>query len=281
MNYTVAIPGFEAEETVARVVQAALSLRPPADEIMVVDDSSGDATGERAREAGARVIRHSERLGLAGARNTALAEVRTPFVLWLDSDFVPGAKVASALLDSFDDEAVAGAGGRANEITFGGKADHWRKAHASQDHGKRHKRSAWMIMGLCSMHRVDVLRGVGGFDERFTSCGEDVEMSLRLRRFGYRLVYRPDAVGDHLRHDTEETLLARMEDYVYFTSLALMLHGKRPRRHFAPILLKQMLVHPIIDLLLFRFSLLSLDFEANKARWRALKHARSADIDEF
>lgn len=281
MNYTVAIPGFEAEETVARVVHAALSLRPPADEIMVVDDCSGDATGGKAREAGARVIRHSERLGLAGARNTALAEVRTPFILWFDSDFVPGVGVAAALLESFDDDAVAGAGGRANEITYDGKADLWRRVHAAQDHGKRNKSTAWMIMGLCAMHRVDVLRGVGGFDERFRSCGEDVEMSLRLRRCGYRLAYRPDAVGDHLRHDTEETLIARMEDYVYFTSLALMMHGKRPRRHFAPILLKQMLVHPMVDILRFRFSLLSLDLKANKARWQALKRARNIDIDEF
>jgi GT2 family glycosyltransferase len=281
MNYTTAIPGFEAEETIVRVVDATLSLRPPADEVVVVDDCSQDATGERAREAGARVIRHSERLGLAGARNTALAEVRTPFVLWIDSDFVPGDGVAAALLDAFDDDAVAGAGGRAIEATFGGNADVWRRVHASQDHGKRHNHTAWMIMGLCAMHRVDVLRGVGGFDERFRSCGEDVEMSLRLRRFGYRLVYRPDAVGDHLRHDTEETLIARMEDYVYYTSLALILHGRRPRRHFAPILVKQMVMHPFMDLLRFRWSLLPLDSKANRARWQALKRARNVNIDEF
>jgi GT2 family glycosyltransferase len=281
MSYTVAIPAFEAAETIERVVRAALSLHPSANEVIAVDDCSTDDTGKNAGEAGARVVRHTKRLGLAGARNTALAEVKTPFILWFDSDFVPEAGVAAALLDSFDDEAVAGVGGRAKEGTFGGEADVWRRVHASQDHGDRQKHAAWMIMGLCAMHRVDVLRGVGGFDERFRSCGEDVEMSLRLRRFGYRLVYRPDAVGEHLRHDSEESLLSRMDDYVYYTSLALMLHGKRPRRYFAPILLKQMILHPVGDILRFRWGLLPLDFKANRARWQALQRARSVTIDDF
>jgi GT2 family glycosyltransferase len=135
-----------------------------------------------------------------------------------------------------------------------------------------------MVMGLCAVHRVEVLRGVGGFDERFISCGEDVEMSVRLRKFGYRLAYRPDAYGDHLRHDTDESLIRRMAGYVTCTSHALMLHGKRPRRYFAPILVKQAILHPLRDVIRGRFDLLTLDFAINRARWKALMALKPEDV---
>ena len=267
MNYTVVIPAYNAESTLNRVVRAAAELNPQPEDILVVDDCSDDSTGVIAAAEGAKVIRHQERRGLAGARNTGLAAVSTPLVLWFDSDFVPGPGVSRALIQGFTDDGVAGVGGRASEAVLDGSADLWRKTHASQDHGVNIKPSAWMIMGLCAMHRVEVLRGVGGFDERFKSCGEDVEMSLRLRRYGYRLVYQPKAVGDHLRHDTEEDLIARMKEYMHCTVKALILHGHRPRRHFAPVLLKQAVLHPLFDLLSGRFQLLPLDFKVNRARW--------------
>jgi len=272
LNYTVVIPAYNAEATLDRVVRAAAELDPQPEDILVVDDCSGDSTGEVAAAEGAKVIRHRERRGLAGARNSGLAAISTPLVLWFDSDFVPDQGVSGALLQGFTDEGVAGVGGRAIESVLNSPADLWRKTHASQDHGGRFKPSVWMIMGLCAMHRVEVLRGVGGFDERFKSCGEDVEMSLRLRRYGYKLVYQPKAAGDHLRHDTEEDLIGRMKEYLYFTAKALILHGHRPRRHFALVLLKQAVLHPLLDLLSGRFQLLPLDFKVNRARWDILFH---------
>jgi len=272
LNYTVVIPSYNAESTLARVIRAAAGLDPRPEGILVVDDCSGDTTGTIAAAEGADLIRHQERRGLAGARNTGLAAVSTPLVLWLDSDFVPGPRVSRALIQGFTDDGVAGVGGRAIEAVMDGSADLWRKTHAPQDHGTSIKPSAWMIMGLCAMHRVEVLRGVGGFDESFKSCGEDVEMSLRLRRFGYRLVYQPEASGDHLRHDTEKDLIDRMKEYMLCTTRALILHGHRPRRHFMPVLLKQAVLHPLLDLLSGRFQLLRLDFRVNRARWDILFH---------
>ncbi len=270
-DYTVAIPVFNAATTLSKVLAAARRFEPKPKEIIVVDDCSTDGSGEIAREFHARVLTHQERRGLAGARNTALSEVRTELVLWLDSDFVPDQQVPRAFLAGLGSEDVAGVGGRAEEAVIVGRADLWRKVHASQDHGLAPKHSSWMIMGLCALHRVEVLRGVGGFDERFRGCGEDVEMSLRLRRCGYRLVYQPAARGDHLRHDDDASLITRMAEYIRCTSAALMLHGKRPRRHFLPILLKQAVLHPLSDMVAGRFELLPLDWQINRARWMALR----------
>src|SRR4051812_16447182 len=59
--------------------------RPPA-EVIVVDDASGDDTGIRAAELGARVITHERNLGEGGARNTGLAAATHDWVALLDCD---------------------------------------------------------------------------------------------------------------------------------------------------------------------------------------------------
>ncbi len=49
------------------------------------------------------------------------------------------------------------------------------------------------VCGCCFLIRADVLRAVGVFDERFFTYVEDVELSMRLTRAGYSLLYEPSA----------------------------------------------------------------------------------------
>ncbi|MFN4354464.1 glycosyltransferase family 2 protein [Parvibaculum sp.] len=64
------IPAFREEATIGKVVAAA---RDHAD-VIVVDDASPDATGEKAAEAGAIVIRNETNLGYDGTLNRAFEE---------------------------------------------------------------------------------------------------------------------------------------------------------------------------------------------------------------
>lgn len=59
------IPALNEEQAIGRVVLEARQLLPDLD-ILVVDDCSRDATADRAREAGARVLRLPCHLGLGG-----------------------------------------------------------------------------------------------------------------------------------------------------------------------------------------------------------------------
>ncbi len=49
------------------------------------------------------------------------------------------------------------------------------------------------VTGACMMMRREVFEELNGFDERFTLCGSDVEICLRLIQKGYRIVYTPFA----------------------------------------------------------------------------------------
>ncbi|HEY1785453.1 MAG TPA: glycosyltransferase, partial [Pirellulales bacterium] len=79
--------------TVAIIARNAQTLLPDtlatarllADEILVIDSSSGDRTAEVAKACGARVISRAWDDSFAKARNVALDHARGEWILWLDA----------------------------------------------------------------------------------------------------------------------------------------------------------------------------------------------------
>jgi len=63
------VPAFQASATIGAVVSGLL---PAFDEVWVLDDGSTDGTGEAARAAGARVLRHPENRGKSAALRSLL-----------------------------------------------------------------------------------------------------------------------------------------------------------------------------------------------------------------
>ena len=86
-------------------------LDPPADDVLVIDNSEGDAETESvARESGVRYL-VEPRSGLSRARNRGLAESTTEIVAFMDDDGMPCADWLAHLLAPFDDPAVASVSG--------------------------------------------------------------------------------------------------------------------------------------------------------------------------
>ena len=82
---TVIVPAFNEEASIGPLVSG---LRAAADwgEILVVDDGSRDETAERARTAGARVIRHPYNKGNGAAVKTGIRNATGSFILIIDAD---------------------------------------------------------------------------------------------------------------------------------------------------------------------------------------------------
>jgi len=86
------VPAYQAGRTVGEVVRGLAAIWPPsqsAAQVLVIDDGSTDDTAERAREAGAEVVRHSENRGKGAALTTGLQralELGVEAVVSVDAD---------------------------------------------------------------------------------------------------------------------------------------------------------------------------------------------------
>lgn len=85
VTVTAAIIARNESETINEVIA---SLRPAVDEVLVIDTGSTDETATIAEEAGARVKHFSWTDDFSAARNYALDNVQTDWVLWVDADEV-------------------------------------------------------------------------------------------------------------------------------------------------------------------------------------------------
>ena len=82
---SIVVPAFNEELAIGGLVRA-LGAGPAWHEIIVVDDGSSDATAERAREAGATVLRHPYNKGNGAAVKTGIRHATGEFVLIVDGD---------------------------------------------------------------------------------------------------------------------------------------------------------------------------------------------------
>ncbi|MCR4256825.1 MAG: glycosyltransferase family 2 protein, partial [Candidatus Uhrbacteria bacterium] len=99
MKVIAVMPAFREE---GRISAAILGIRPLVDAIVVVDDGSGDATAERAKEAGAVVLRHSLNRGQGAALRTgteAALKLGADIILHVDADGQHDPEYVPALLE--------------------------------------------------------------------------------------------------------------------------------------------------------------------------------------
>ncbi|WP_326699343.1 mycofactocin biosynthesis glycosyltransferase MftF [Streptomyces sp. NBC_01754] len=176
----------------------------PGSEVIVVDDASHDraAVATVAARHGARFVPLAVNVGPAGARNAGLRLVRTPFVVFVDSDIVLAPGTVTTLLRHFTDERVAIAVPRITGLRTA-RSSSWigryEEVRSSLDLGA-HPASvrpgsfvSWASTA-CTVARVDAV--ADGFDPRMR-VGEDVDFGWRAVARGWRLRYEPAVVAAH------------------------------------------------------------------------------------
>jgi glycosyltransferase involved in cell wall biosynthesis len=85
-DVSVVIAAFNRAHLIERTIASVWSQTVRPAEVIVVDDSSADATAKVAAATGARVLRHEINRGPAAARNTGVEAATQPWVAVLDSD---------------------------------------------------------------------------------------------------------------------------------------------------------------------------------------------------
>lgn len=191
-------------------------------EVVVVDNASHDGSPAAVRGAfpEVRVIESAENLGFSRANNLGLRDTSAPYALILNSDAEPRPGCLEALCALLDRRPEVGAVGPRTlggdgliQVSFGPALTplaEWRqrrlvrgvRARAPWALREASRRAAlehepdW-LSASCLLARRAALEAVGGFDEGFFLYEEDVDLCLRLRRAGWRVVFTPAAEVVH------------------------------------------------------------------------------------
>ena len=195
---TVVIPVYNGANTIAQTIECILNQTCPPAEIVVVNDGSTDRTAEMLNTFGQQIIVITKpNGGPASARNSGVRQARGDLIAFTDSDCLPEKDWLGYLIAGFDDDAVAGVGGRiksAGKTVLGEYIDFAGFLNPQPD---EQGKIPYLITASACFRR-DVLLQVGGFSERFRKPGgEEPELCWRIRQLGYRLGFAADALALH------------------------------------------------------------------------------------
>lgn len=184
-----AIPAYQAAPFVAEVVRGTLAVLP---DVLVVDDGSDDETGERAREAGAEVVRIEPNLGKGNALRAAFVRLFAAgfeAVVTLDAD---GQHLPSEI-PTLLAEYAAGA-----DLVLGTR-DHL-FAQMSRVRSASNRLSSRAISFAAGMRLSDIQTGFRVYSRRlfesvpFIGARFEAESAIVVRSARRGLVIRPVAV---------------------------------------------------------------------------------------
>jgi GT2 family glycosyltransferase len=186
-------------------------------EVIVVDNASIDGTADFLAQLNGdvQIIRNDENLGFAKACNQGARAARGRYLLFLNNDTVPLAGWLEPLvaeLEMHPDVAVVGSKLLYEDGTVQHAGVAFSRAHFGPYHIYRgvpgdvpfvnERREYQCVTAACMLIRRETFEAVGTFDEGYVNGFEDVDLCLKIRERGGRIVYQPRSVLFHLESRT-------------------------------------------------------------------------------
>lgn len=226
---SIIILNYNGENSIESTIQSALGIHYPKEryEIIVVDNASTD----RSRE----VIRHfidslttnhqplitlflDNNLGFAAGNNEGIKIAKGEYIILLNNDCVVDKNWLTELVAvAQKDETIFAVNpkvylGNSNKVQNAGitifpngyAQDRGatpidKKQDYQEDHGQFNKeREIDAACAVATLYRKSILDKIGLLDESFFLYYEDVEISERAKKQGYKIVYAPKAIVHHL-----------------------------------------------------------------------------------
>jgi GT2 family glycosyltransferase len=202
-------------------------------EVVVVDNASPDDTLTllRAWQDRITVLALPENRNFSGGCNAGAEASRGDVIIFLNNDTIVGPGVLDAIAETASDPSVGIAGMRLvypdGVLQHGGVVMTTFQGDVTASHVFQHDDGALpaaravldmdCVTAACMAMRRDVFFDAGGFDEGYVNGNEDVDLCLRVRVQGLRVVYRGDlslvhAEGKSRRGASQQDNVARFRD---------------------------------------------------------------------
>lgn len=222
---------------------------------VVIDNASSDNSVKKIKEEFPKIImiENQTNLGFTGGNNEGMRyalKSGADFVVLLNNDTIVHPGLVENLLKPFEHDTI---GGVVPKIYFekgyefhknrykdrdrgkviwyaGGKMD-WKNLIGENigvdevDHGQFDIRmEIKLATGCCFMVRSDVLKNVGMFDDRYFLYYEDADISERIKKAGYKIIYEPEAI---VWHKNAESSGVGSELHDYYITRNRLLFGMK------------------------------------------------------
>lgn len=197
---SVVIPCHNSEDTLDECLKAVFTSEYRNFEVVVVDDASSDRSREIMKRYPCRIIGLDEQVGVSRARNLGVDNSRGEVVLFIDSDCLLQRNSLAMVNKSFEDGAEVLGGSYTpipgdSENFFSIFQSVFVNYHETQEDPD-------YIAAHCLAMEKKAFQEIGGFIEDsyigFEAGVEDVELSHRLLKEGYRLRMNPGLLVKHI-----------------------------------------------------------------------------------
>ncbi|MBI2268189.1 MAG: glycosyltransferase family 2 protein [Candidatus Blackburnbacteria bacterium] len=206
MTTVVVIPNWNGLVLLERNLPAVMKLK--ADEIIVVDDCSSDESVAFLEKNYPQVIliKNEKNLGFSRSVNKGVLAASSDIVFLLNSDVIPSLGIVKPVLAHFKKPDVFG-------VSFAEVGYSWAKpklthgylGHESGEKTNKAHDTFWVSGGSGAFRRSMWLE-LGGMDTLFTPFyWEDVDLSLRALKKGWKLIWEPKAIVEHKHESTINT----------------------------------------------------------------------------
>jgi cellulose synthase/poly-beta-1,6-N-acetylglucosamine synthase-like glycosyltransferase/spore germination protein YaaH/peptidoglycan/xylan/chitin deacetylase (PgdA/CDA1 family) len=265
---TVLIPAFNEESVIVDTITSALASTYSPLEIAVIDDGSSDRTSELVisrfgSDPRVRLLSQSNR-GKPAALNNGLAATTGEIVVSIDADTMVEPTAIALLVRHFADPRVGAVAGNVKVRNRDRWLTRWQALEyiTSQNLEKRAfdlLNCIPVVPGAVGAWRADLIRSCGGFSG--DTVAEDTDLTLTIRRSGWKILYDEDAIGRTEVPDTAEALIKQRFRWTFGTLQAVWKHrdtlGRKKYGSLGLIALPNVflfqimlpLISPVIDLL--------------------------------
>jgi poly-beta-1,6-N-acetyl-D-glucosamine synthase len=198
---SIVIPARNEEGNLRKTINAALNIDWPELEVIVVNDGSVDKTEEiinlYINDPRIVYIKNETNKGKAVSLNEGMKVAKSEIVLILDADAVPCSNVLNKMAPRLMlHENVAAVTGNPRVSSVPNLLTKLQAIEfTSTISTLRRGQTAWGIIntvsGITTLLKKKIVTNAGGFSD--TQPTEDIELTWKLHRLGYRCVYEPDA----------------------------------------------------------------------------------------
>ncbi len=222
MESSVVIPAYNAEDTITSLIKACLN-QSVRTEVIVVDDGSTDSTADVVKKYPIKYV-YQENAGPAKARNSGWSIASGDIICFTDSDCVPEKDWIRKIVSKYISDDVGGVGGSYDIANKGFLLAECIHEEIIQRHLNIPAEADYLGSFNVS-YRRRVLEEVGGFNPSFKhASGEDNDLSYRIKKTGYKLIFDADIKVAHYHQTNLLKYLREQYRHGYWRMKLYLLH---------------------------------------------------------